>query len=258
MNVDALRGLIFIALLLFFIVLEYLLPKRSWKPQERFLSSATNLLLVASGSLAIRLVIPLTLVHFANSYQNFGLLHQLSFPLWIKVIVSVVLLDGIIYWQHRLFHEVPIFWRFHRMHHSDLAMGTTTAVRFHPIELVLSYCLKIIFLIVLGVDALSIIIFEIVLNGSSLWSHSNIRLPSWLDTGIRMLFVTPDMHLVHHSVHQHEHNSNYGFCLSIWDRLFGSYRQQPENGHKAMTIGLNRFRQPSDQTLWKLLAQPFH
>ena len=258
MNVDVLRALIFISLLLVFIALEYLLPKRSWSPQERFVPSVTNILLVASGSLAIRILIPFTLVHFANSYQSFGLLHWLSFPLWLNVIVSVVLLDGIIYWQHRLFHKAPFLWRFHRMHHSDLAMGTTTAVRFHPVELVLSYCLKIMFLILIGVDAISIIIFEIILNGSALWSHSNIKVSSWLDAVIRTVFVTPDMHRIHHSAHKHETNSNYGFCLSIWDRIFASYRKQPQDGHEKMTIGLDRFRKPQDQSLWRLLIQPFH
>lgn len=257
MNVDSLRGLIFIGLLCLFVVMEYWLPQRKWSPQERFLPSVTNLLLVACGTLVIRIFIPVTLVSFANSYQSFGLLHQISLPFWLKVVVSVVLLDGIIYWQHRLFHQVPLLWRFHRMHHSDVAMGTTTAVRFHPVELLLSYCLKIACLIIVGVDAFSIVVFEIMLNGSSLWNHSNIKIPRWLDSMIRTLFVTPDMHRVHHSVHRHEHNSNYGFCLSFWDRLFMSYLQQPEDGHTTMAIGLHQFRQPSDQTVWGLLAQPF-
>ena len=253
---DTIRGLIFISLLIVLVAAEWLIPKRQLQIQQRSRTMFVNLMMVVLGSLMIKLLIPLTLIMVSEFNQHFGLLHLLSLPLWLQIIISLILLDSIVYWQHRFFHRIPIFWRIHRMHHSDIAMDTTTAVRFHPVELLLSYLLKIVCVLLLGIDPPSIIIFEIILNGTALWSHSNIAVLPSLDRVMRLILVTPDMHRIHHSVHQQEHNSNYGFCLSIWDRCFGSYTEKPRDGQADMLIGLTEFRQRNNQNFLALLMQP--
>lgn len=210
------------------------------------------------GSLLVRLAVPLLAVQAAllASAEAWGLLNLVELPLWFSVLLSVLLLDLLIYWQHRLFHAVPLLWRLHRMHHSDTHIDVSTGIRFHPVEIALSMLLKVAAVMLLGAPALGVLLFEVLLNASALFNHSNLRLPPSLDARLRQWLVTPDMHRVHHSWQRAETDSNFGFCLPWWDRLFRSYRAQPDEGHQAMTIGLHAFRTDRDQRLDQLLLQP--
>ena len=166
-------------------------------------------------------------------------------------------LDLAIYLQHVLFHAVPALWRLHRMHHADLEFDVTTGARFHPIEILLSMGIKLGVVAALGAPAIAVLIFEVLLNATSMFNHSNVRMPVWIDRVLRWIVVTPDMHRVHHSIVARETNSNFGFNLPWWDRLFGTYRDQPAAGHEAMTIGIEQFREPAEQRLDRMLTQPF-
>jgi sterol desaturase/sphingolipid hydroxylase (fatty acid hydroxylase superfamily) len=166
-------------------------------------------------------------------------------------------LDLAIYFQHVLFHAVPALWRLHRMHHADQEIDVTTGARFHPIEILLSMGLKLGVVAALGAPAVAVLIFEVLLNATAMFNHSNARMPAWLDRALRWIVVTPDMHRVHHSIVACETNSNFGFNLPWWDRLFGTYRGQPAAGHAAMTIGIEQFREPAEQRLVRMLTQPF-
>ncbi|WP_423910477.1 sterol desaturase family protein [Candidatus Spongiihabitans sp.] len=188
---------------------------------------------------------------------KFGLFIWFKASLWPSIILTLLILDAAIYWQHRLFHRFGLLWRIHRMHHTDTEFDVTTALRFHPIEILLSILIKGAVIILLGAPILAVIGFEIILNSAAMFNHSNVRIPRWLDKYLRYIVVTPDMHRVHHSVYKDEHDFNYGFCLSWWDRLFGSYVSQPKDGHCGMTIGLEIFNQKEDARLDKLLTQPF-
>jgi len=163
----------------------------------------------------------------------------------------------VIYAQHVAFHAVPVLWRLHRMHHADLEFDVTTGVRFHPVEIVLSMLIKFGAVAMIGAPALAVLIFEVLLNATSMFSHSNVRLPERIDRGLRWIVVTPDMHRVHHSTEQRETDSNFGFNLPWWDRLFGTYRAQPEAGHETMKLGLSVFRDRGDLRLDRMLLQPF-
>ena len=184
-------------------------------------------------------------------------MNALAAPAWVAVPVSVLLLDLAIYLQHVAFHAVPVLWRLHRMHHSDLDIDVTTGLRFHPIEIVLSMGIKLAVVAALGAPALAVLVFEVLLNATSMFNHANLRLPPTMDRALRWILVTPDMHRVHHSVVVAETNSNYGFSLPWWDRLFGTYRDQPAAGHDGMTIGIERFRTDRDLWLDRMLLQPF-
>jgi sterol desaturase/sphingolipid hydroxylase (fatty acid hydroxylase superfamily) len=174
----------------------------------------------------------------------------------MAIALTLLLLDLAIYVQHVLTHAVPALWRLHRVHHTDLDLDVTTGVRFHPFEILLSVLYKIALVVALGAHPLAVLIFEVLLNGSSLFNHANVRLPAMLERWLRLIWVTPEMHRVHHSVLRRETDSNYGSCLSLWDRLFGTYVAQPQAGHDRMTIGLEAFRTPAEQSLWSLLMQP--
>ena len=182
---------------------------------------------------------------------------MVALPFWLEVAIAVVVLDLVIYLQHVMVHAVPALWRLHRMHHADLDFDVTTGARFHPFEILLSVALKLGTVMILGPAALAVVIFEVLLNGTSMFNHGNLRLPAGLDRALRLLVVTPDMHRVHHSDIAAETNSNFGFNFPWWDRLFGTYRAQPELGHEAMTIGLDGFRDPAELHLHNLLLQPF-
>ncbi len=201
---------------------------------------ASNLALVALDSLLLRALFPAAAVGVAAfaARRGWGLFHLLAVPSWFAVPASVVLLDAVIYLQHVAFHGVPLLWRLHRVHHADLDIDVTTGSRFHPIEIVLSMLVKAAAILVLGSPATAVVIFEVLLNASAMFNHGNIRLPLALDRVLRWLLVTPDMHRVHHSVDVAETNSNFGFNLPWWDRLFGTYRDQPRAGHVGMTIGI--------------------
>lgn len=189
--------------------------------------------------------------------SGWGVLNTVSLPVWCEIVIGVVILDFIIYFQHVMFHTIPVLWHLHMMHHTDLDFDVTTGLRFHPLEMLLSMCIKLSAVIAFGPPALAVLIFEILLNATSMFNHGNIRLSSHIDWFLRFFIVTPDMHRVHHSVIIRETNSNFGFNLSWWDRLLGTYRSQPAAGHQGMTIGLAQFRDNKYLTLHWMLALPF-
>jgi sterol desaturase/sphingolipid hydroxylase (fatty acid hydroxylase superfamily) len=188
--------------------------------------------------------------------RGWGLFNWTDFPLLLEGAAVVVLLDMLIYWQHVIFHLVPPFWKLHMMHHADMDIDVTTGARFHPVEIVLSMFIKVTAVVLLGASPWSVLAFEVILNGTAMFNHSNYALPLGADRLLRALIVTPDMHRVHHSVIIREMNSNYGFNLSVWDRIFGTYRPQPVKGHAGMTIGLANFRNPSKLWLPHMLIMP--
>jgi sterol desaturase/sphingolipid hydroxylase (fatty acid hydroxylase superfamily) len=218
-----------------------------------------NLGVVVIDTLLVRLIFPTAAVGVAlvAHVGGWGLLPALDAPSWLAIIIAVIVLDLAIYLQHVLFHAVPVLWRLHRMHHADLEIDVTTGARFHPIEILLSMAIKLGVVAALGAPAVAVLIFEVLLNATSMFNHGNVRLPQRLDRVVRWLVVTPDMHRVHHSILPRETNSNFGFNLPWWDRLFGTYRAQPQAGHAAMTIGIEQFRDPRELRLDRMLLQPF-
>ncbi len=219
-----------------------------------------NSLLVGINTLSVRVVFPLAAVAAAIYAQNtgWGLFNHVTFlPLWFVSIMVILVLDFAIYCQHRIFHAVPWFWRIHRVHHADQEFDVTTALRFHPLEILLSMAIKMALVMLLGAPAVAVIVFEILLNATAMFNHANVRLPVKFDQYLRLFLVTPDMHRVHHSVIRQETDSNFGFNLPWWDRLLGTYRNQPEHGHLGMTIGLEDYRTEQDQQLGRMLMQPF-
>jgi sterol desaturase/sphingolipid hydroxylase (fatty acid hydroxylase superfamily) len=219
----------------------------------------SNLGLVIVSALLVRLAFPLVAVGTAAiaAERGWGLFNWVPAPSWLAIAVSVVALDLAIYAQHVVFHKVPALWRLHRMHHSDVDIDATTGVRFHPVEIALSMAIKMAMILILGAPAVAVVIFEVLLNATAMFNHGNVELPQTVDRALRLVVVTPDFHRVHHSVYRDETDSNYGFNLSVWDRLFRTYRPQPRDGHKTMTIGLDVFRDPRQRHLDKLLIQPF-
>jgi len=219
-----------------------------------------NLGLVFFNSFLLRLIFPAAAVGVAAfaAEQGWGLLNYFELPIVLAVVLSVVAMDFIIYLQHVLVHAVPALWRLHRVHHADLDYDVTTGARFHPIEIILSMLIKFATIMVLGPPVAAVVIFEVILNAMAMFNHGNVRLPQGLDRVLRLIVVTPDMHRVHHSVEDNEANSNFGFNLSIWDRLFGTYIAQPRGGHEDMTIGIHKYRDPK-QVSWLpgMLALPF-
>ncbi|MEQ1652489.1 MAG: sterol desaturase family protein, partial [Hyphomicrobium sp.] len=189
--------------------------------------------------------------------HGIGVLNWIAWPSWLETLIAVVVLDFAIWVQHVTTHKVPVLWRLHQVHHADVDIDVTTAIRFHPIEIGLSILWKIVCVLALGASVWAVLLFEILLNACAMFSHANIRLPAALDGVLRVFVVTPDMHRVHHSVLRHEHNSNYGFNLSVWDRLFSTYRAQPEKGHDAMTIGLTPYQSDEPTRLGWSLSLPF-
>jgi sterol desaturase/sphingolipid hydroxylase (fatty acid hydroxylase superfamily) len=226
---------------------------------SRWLRWPNNLGITGLNSVILHILAPLSALAAARlaAAQGWGLLRLLPLPVVIRVLAAVVALDLVIYSQHRFFHAVPLLWRVHRMHHADLDFDVTTGTRFHPIEMVLSAGVKLVAVLILGAPAVAVLLFEVLLNATSMFNHGNICLPAPLDTALRWLVVTPDMHRVHHSAIPLETNSNYGFNLPWWDYLFGTYRAQPRAGHLAMVIGIERFRTPRDLWLDRMLLQPF-
>ncbi|WP_191083775.1 sterol desaturase family protein [Roseococcus microcysteis] len=214
-----------------------------------------NLGLVAVGSVLVRFTLPLAAVAaaFWAQAQGIGLMNWLDLPLWVAIPLTVVVFDLLIYFQHRVFHHVPWLWRLHRVHHADPEMDATTGVRFHPVEIWLSMVIKIAFAVALGAPPEGILAFEILLNAASLFEHAAIRLPPKLDRALGWVIVTPNLHRIHHSERAHETNSHYGFCLSLWDRLFGTWRGKWEG---ELVLGVRGHREPDRQTLRRMLTQP--
>jgi len=219
----------------------------------------SNLGITVINSCLLRWGFPILAVNMAILAQEkqWGVINNIETPSWLTVILSVVALDFIVYLQHVMFHQVPAFWHLHRMHHTDLDIDLTTGARFHPIEIILSMVIKLTVVIALGLPPVAVVVFEVLLNVMAMFNHGNIYIPSEIDRVLRWFLVTPDMHRIHHSVIPQETNSNYGFNLSWWDRLLGTYRQQPQNGHENIELGLAIFRDPKFLNLHWLLIQPF-
>ncbi len=220
----------------------------------------TNLGLAAANTLLLRVALPTTAIGVAGFAQanGWGLLNHYGIGGWIALVLAVVALDFAIYLQHVLFHAVPALARLHQVHHADPDFDTTTGIRFHPIEIVLSMLIKYAAIAVIGASPLAVLLFELLLNVTSLFNHGNVRIPGRIDRAVRALLVTPDMHRVHHSVVAAERNSNYGFCLSIWDRLFGSYVPEPAGGQVGLQIGFPGFADPAVSTTFLgVLGIPF-
>jgi len=226
---------------------------------SRWVRWPSNLGIVVLNTGVLRVLFPTATVGVALAAEQagWGIFNVVGLSGWVEVVLAVVLLDFAIWLQHVLVHFIPVLWRLHRMHHADLDYDVTTGARFHPIEVVISMGLKLMVVSALGAPAVAVVIFEVLLNASAMFNHANVRLASALDRMLRLLIVTPDMHRVHHSVIKKETNSNYGFCLSVWDRMFDTYRDQPEGGHEGMTLGIEQFRTQGDLLLNRMLAQPF-
>jgi sterol desaturase/sphingolipid hydroxylase (fatty acid hydroxylase superfamily) len=238
---------------------EVLAPRRALTVSKP-VRWANNLGLVAFNTLLLRVLFPAAAVGMAAfaAERDWGLLNHFDAPFLFAVPVAVIAMDLVIWLQHVMVHAVPALWRLHRVHHADLDYDLTTGARFHPIEIILSMLIKFAAIMVIGPPLVAVILFELILNGMAMFNHGNVRLPLALDRGLRWLIVTPDMHRVHHSVEDDEANSNFGFNLSCWDRLFGTYRDQPRRGHEDMTIGIRGYRQPREVSwLPGLLALPF-
>ena len=252
------RLAVFIGGLVTLLLAQAFWPRRALG-QDRWTRWLGNSTILIISAVCIRLcaaIAPMSAALWASE-QSIGLFNLAPTPIWIAGVLSFLLLDLLIYWQHRLFHTVPLLWRVHRMHHTDTSIDVTTALRFHPIEMVLSLLLKSCAVVLLGVPVVAVLVFEIMLNATAMFNHANLRLPLGLDRVLRLFVVTPDMHRVHHSVDEPETNSNFGFNIPWWDRLFGSYQAQPMAGHDKMTIGLEDFRAREDSTPYRLLVQPF-
>ncbi|WP_260258432.1 sterol desaturase family protein [Vibrio intestinalis] len=255
---DVIRLSVFLVVLLGCAIWEWMTPRKALT-QSKWQRWLNNLGLVGLNSLFLALLMPLLAIEAAIAAEKmqFGLLNHVNLPLALEILIAVALLDLAIYWQHLLFHRVPVLWRLHRMHHADQDIDVTTGARFHPIEIVLSMWIKIGVVMLLGINPISVLVFEIVLNASAMFNHSNAKLPLGLDHWLRKLIVTPDMHRVHHSVEVKETHSNFGFFLSVWDRLFSTYIAQPKAGHEKAVIGLPYFHTAREQWLDRMLTQPF-
>ncbi len=253
-----LRPVLFIGLVALFASVEALRPKRV-RLHARVARWIGNIGVLAVGTVVARIILPIVPVGAALwAVENeIGIFTLIPAPAFLEGVVVFLLLDMLIYFQHRIFHHVPMLWRVHRMHHTDLDFDVTTGIRFHPIEILISLSIKVAAVVALGASPLVVLIFEIALNGTSLFNHANLALPAGLDKFLRLFIVTPDMHRVHHSVLEQETNSNFGFNLPWWDYLFRTYRPQPEMGHDGMTIGLPIFRDNRAISLGQLLLQPF-
>lgn len=257
---SVLRMAVFFAAFVVLAVWEALAPRRT-RMVNRFRRWPANIGLLILNVIAVRLLFPLAAVGMALSAQehDWGLLNRYDVPAWLALVAGWALLDLAVYLQHIMFHAVPALWRLHRVHHSDLDFDVTTGVRFHPAEIILSLIVKFSAIVVIGTPAAAVVLFEVLLNAASIFNHSNVLISPRIDGPLRWLIVTPDMHRVHHSIARDETNSNFGFNLAVWDRLFGTYRAQPRAGHQGMVIGIPGLRDPADcAPLIATLTMPFH
>ncbi len=253
----AIRLAVYLGILGLLMGAEMLAPRRALG-QGRLRRWPANLGVAVLNTLLLRLVAPGAAVGVAiwASAHGIGLFNMVTAPGWLAVALCVLAFDLLIYGQHVAFHRIAPLWRLHRMHHADLDIDVTTGARFHPAEILLSLGIKLIAVLALGAPAVSVLLFEVLLNATSMFNHANLALPGRVDRVLRRLLVTPDMHRVHHSWHRDETDSNFGFSLSWWDRVFGTYRDQPRDSHQGMTIGLAGFRDPADLRLDRMLLQP--
>lgn len=258
-NETAIRMSFFFGMLAIMGLWEILAPRRALTV-SKLIRWVNNLGIVFFNSFIVRLLFPAAAVGVAGftNENGWGLLNYYEVPFAVAVVVSVIAMDFIIYLQHVMVHAVPALWRLHRVHHADLDFDVTTGARFHTLEIILSMVIKFATIVVLGPPLLAVVIFEVVLNATAMFNHANVRLPRALDRVLRWIVVTPDMHRVHHSVEDDEANSNFGFNLPWWDRLFGTYRDQPRSGHEGMTIGIHKYRD-TRQVAWLpgMLLLPF-
>lgn len=257
-NPDMIRLSFFISVLVLCAIWEWVTPRKTLT-QSKTTRWLNNLGLVGFNSVCLALLMPYLAIESAiwATQQQFGLFNSIALPSLVEIIIAVLILDMAIYAQHLVFHRIPWLWRLHRMHHADQDIDVTTGARFHPIEILLSMWIKIAIVVSFGISPIAVLIFEIILNASAMFNHSNAKLPLKLDAILRKLIVTPDMHRVHHSVITKETHSNFGFFLSIWDRIFSTYRAQPTLGHDKVQIGIPLFRTSREQWLDKMLSQPF-
>lgn len=237
--------------------------ERFWPRRGRVAPAAprwtANLFLMTSGAVLTRLLFPAAAVGAARwaDEHRFGLLNAVAWPLFVKQAVAVAWLDMVVYWQHRMFHRIPLLWRLHAVHHTDLDLDASSGVRFHPIEIALSMVIKMAAVAASGTDVRAVVIFEMLLNATAVFNHSNVAMPDSVDVVLRLLLVTPDMHRVHHTTHFDEQNSNFGFNMPWWDRLFGTYRAQPREAHSQALLGLAGEREPAALGAVALLLRPF-
>ncbi len=258
-NEKTIRLSFFLGILSIMAIWEIIAPRRALTV-SKVLRWSNNLGLVFFNSFILRLIFPAAAVGMAAfaTDHGWGLLNYYQLPPLAAIIISIIAMDFIIYLQHVLVHAVPALWRLHRVHHADLDYDVTTGARFHTLEIILSMLIKFTTIVVLGAPVVAVIIFEVTLNAMAMFNHGNVGLPKSLDKFLRLFIVTPDMHRVHHSIEDDETNSNFGFNLSWWDRLFGTYREQPRAGHKGMTIGIHKFRDTKQATwITGMLAMPF-
>ena len=257
MTTDQIRLTIFLSVFFLMLVLERFIPRHP-TVDSKLRRLGINMGLTALNTAVVKLLFGAAAVGaaaFAES-RGWGLLHLVEWPVWLEVLAAVVFLDFMIYIQHVVVHMVPMFWRFHIVHHSDLDLDVSSGFRFHPVEIALSMLIKIFIVLGLGPSVLAVILFEAILNGMAQFSHSNIYIPEPLDRALRFLLVTPDMHRIHHSVEVHETNSNYGFNLSIWDRFLGTYIENAIKPQPDILIGVEKYRRPEEVTFGKLLTMP--
>ena len=257
-----LRLSVFLGIFAVLALLELAVPRRKAR-HTKLRRWLTNLSIAGIDTVVVRLMtllaVPLAAVAAAAWAQanGWGLLNWLDVPGWIALPLAIVILDLAIWGQHVASHKIPVLWRLHKVHHTDVEFDVTTAVRFHPIEIALSMLWKIVVVLALGASPWAVVLFEVILNGCAMFNHANITLPQWLDRAVRLVLVTPDMHRVHHSVYRSEHDMNYGFNLSIWDRLFGTYKAQPHDGHVDMVIGQKSHLNEDPTKLGWSLRLPF-
>ena len=257
-NEGAIRLAVFGGVLVLMAALEFVLPRKP-RVQTRSGRWFTNLSLVVVDSIALRVAVPVLAVAMANvaSERGWGLFAMIDAPFWLEVVAAMIILDLMIYAQHVATHKIPFLWALHKVHHADRDLDATSGVRFHPIEIVLSMFYKLACVVVIGPPAVAVFLFEVILNASAIFNHANVRLPLAVDRVLRLFIVTPDMHRVHHSTVRRETDSNYGFSISLWDRVFGTYRAQPEAGHDAMTLGLPDHQSDKPSRLLFSLLLPF-
>ncbi|MBK8284774.1 MAG: sterol desaturase family protein [Ahniella sp.] len=253
-SADLVKAGVFVGLLLGLLLLERIWPRR--QVEGGWIRWARNVGLITLSTITLRIIVPAGAVVMAAA-TTWGVLHRADWPAPFEFVLSLILLDLAIYWQHRWFHLVPWLWRAHRVHHSDTGFDVSLGVRFHPFEILPSFAYKLAVIVLLGVSPVAVATYEAMLLGFSLWTHANVAVPIWLDRALRWIIVTPDWHRVHHAVHMDESNANFGNILSVWDRLFGTAKEQPRDGHTTMMIGLPEFRAPRDQRILSLLWQPF-
>lgn len=258
-NESSIRLSFFFGIIIIMTTLEYIIPRR-----KLLISKSTrwfnNITLVFLNTLIIRILFPTAAVGvaiFANN-NNIGIFNLIELSIFTTTIFSIILLDLIIYWQHRFFHKIDFLWKFHKVHHSDMDYDLTTGFRFHPIEIIFSMFIKFFFIILLGVPVVAVVCFEVILSTLAIFNHSNISISKKLDTLIRYFIVTPDMHRIHHSIYNKELNSNYGFNISLWDRIFKSYTNTPKDKYEKMTIGLENLQdEKKTVSIFSILKLPF-